>query len=106
MAIFTESFCKEIINESLFKDNPETKYKFHGKPVRSGRNGKIDDKVEIGLKVLEKNYDKFLVPTNFVESVKIKRHYTSAQQADLDIKTSVNKSVNNFFIVVSPCATR
>ena len=49
-----------VINESLFKDNPETKYKFHGKPVRSGRNGKIDDKVEIGLKVLEKNYDKII----------------------------------------------
>lgn len=60
MAIFTESFCKEIVIESLFKENPETKYKFHGKPVRSGRNGKIDDKVEIGLKVLEKNYDKII----------------------------------------------
>ena len=43
------------------------------------------------IKAAQKNYDKFLVPTNFVESVKIKRHYTSAQQADLDIKTSVNK---------------
>ncbi len=60
MAIFTESFCKEVINESLFKDNPEFKYKFHGKPVRSGRNGKLDDKVEIGLKILEKNYDKII----------------------------------------------
>lgn len=43
------------------------------------------------IKAAQKNYDKFLVPTNLVESVKIKRHYTASQQADLDIKTSVNK---------------
>ena len=38
-----------------------------------------------------RNYDKFLVPTNFVESKKSKRYFTSTQKADLDIKTSVNK---------------
>lgn len=38
-----------------------------------------------------KNYDKFLVPTNLVESTKSIRYYTPEQQADLDIKTSVNK---------------
>lgn len=39
----------------------------------------------------KKNYDKFLVPTNLVESTKSIRYYTPEQQADLDIKTSVNK---------------
>lgn len=39
----------------------------------------------------EKNYDKFLVPTSIVEANKVVRHYTKAEQADLDIKTSVNK---------------
>lgn len=39
----------------------------------------------------KRNYDKFLVPTNFVESKKTKRQYTKLQQSDLDIKTSVNK---------------
>lgn len=39
----------------------------------------------------EKNYDTFKVSTNMVESTKSKRYYTPAQQADLDIKTSVNK---------------
>ena len=37
------------------------------------------------------NYDKFLVPTSFVEASKTKRQYTAAQKSDLDIKTSVNK---------------
>lgn len=43
------------------------------------------------IKAAERNYNKFLVPTNFVESKKIKRSYTNEQKADLDIKTSVNK---------------
>lgn len=37
------------------------------------------------------NYDKFLVPTSFVPSKKRKRTYTTEQQADLDVRTSVNK---------------
>lgn len=37
------------------------------------------------------NYDKFKVPTCFVEAKKIKRYYTDEQKADLDVKTSVNK---------------
>lgn len=41
--------------------------------------------------VAKKNYHRFLVPTKLVESVKLKRYYTPEQQADLDIKTSVNK---------------
>lgn len=43
------------------------------------------------VEVAERNYHNFLVPTNFVESTKIKRPYTADQKADLDIKTSVNK---------------
>ena len=39
----------------------------------------------------EKNYDLFKVSTSLVESTKSKRYYTPEQQADLDIKTSVNK---------------
>lgn len=39
----------------------------------------------------ERNYDRFKVSTSLIESVKSKRYYTPEQQADLDIKTSVNK---------------
>lgn len=39
----------------------------------------------------KRNYDRFLVPTSLVEAKKTVRHYTSAEQTDLDIKTSVNK---------------
>ena len=39
----------------------------------------------------ERNYDKFLVPTKFVDSIKLDRRYTAEDKADLDIKTSVNK---------------
>lgn len=43
------------------------------------------------LKSAIKNYNKWLVPTNMVEAKKIKRHYTTEDLSDLDIKTSVNK---------------
>lgn len=43
------------------------------------------------IKAAEKNYSRFLVPTSMVEATKAVRHYTWAEQADLDIKTSVNK---------------
>ena len=43
------------------------------------------------IRAAEKNYHNFTVPTCFVEAKKIKRYYTREQQADLDIKTSVNK---------------
>lgn len=39
----------------------------------------------------KQNYDKFLVPTSFVEADKIQRKYTTEHQADLDVRTSVNK---------------
>lgn len=43
------------------------------------------------VQVAKRNYHRFLVPTNLVESRKSKRYYTEEQQADLDIRTSVNK---------------
>lgn len=46
---------------------------------------------ELLIKTARKHYDKFLVPTNMVESRKIKRKFTNAEKADLDIKTAVNK---------------
>ena len=43
------------------------------------------------INAAEKNYDKFPVPTKFVDSIKLDRVYTAEDKADLDIKTSVNK---------------
>ena len=43
------------------------------------------------IKAAQKNYHVFKTPTSFVSSTKVKRFYTPEQQADLDIKTSVNK---------------
>lgn len=43
------------------------------------------------IEAAKRNYDNFPVPTKLVESIKVERRYTSEQQADLDIKTSVNK---------------
>lgn len=45
---------------------------------------------ELLIRAAEKNYHLFKVPTSLVESKKTKRSYTSAQQTDLDIKTSEN----------------
>lgn len=46
---------------------------------------------EILISAARRNYNNFLVPTKLVESSKVNRKYTSEEQADLDIKTSVNK---------------
>lgn len=43
------------------------------------------------IRVAEKNYHLFKVSTNMVSATKTKRYYTPEQQADLDVKTSVNK---------------
>ena len=43
------------------------------------------------IEAARRNYESFLVPTSQVEARKIVRHYTRADQADLDVKTSVNK---------------
>lgn len=43
------------------------------------------------ISAAKKNYNKFYVPTNFVDSTKRRRKYTAFQKADLDIKTSNNK---------------
>lgn len=46
---------------------------------------------EILIEAAQKNYNIFKTPTSFVTAQKVKRYYTAEQQADLDIKTSVNK---------------
>ena len=48
-----------------------------------------DNPILIGA--AQRNYDKFLVPTSLVDAKRTVRHYTKSEQADLDIKTSVNK---------------
>lgn len=46
---------------------------------------------EILLKAAKRNYHLFKTPTSFVTAKKVQRYYTPEEQADLDIKTSVNK---------------
>lgn len=46
---------------------------------------------EILIRAAERNYHTFKTPTSFVTAKKVKRYYTPEEQADLDIKTSVNK---------------
>lgn len=46
---------------------------------------------QILISAAQKNYDKFKVPTCFVSAKKTKRHYTSEDKCDLDIKTGTNK---------------
>lgn len=46
---------------------------------------------EILIRAAKRNYHLFKTPTSFVSARKVKRYYTPEQQADLDIKTSVNK---------------
>ena len=46
---------------------------------------------EILIKAAHKNYDVFKTPTSLVVAKKVKRCYTPEEQADLDIKTSINK---------------
>lgn len=42
------------------------------------------------IRAAKRHYGDFGVPTNLVESKKTKRTYCDTEQADLDIKTSVN----------------
>ncbi len=46
---------------------------------------------EILIRAAKRNYNIFKTPTSFVTARKVKRYYTADEQADLDIKTSVNK---------------
>ena len=46
---------------------------------------------EILIRASKRNYNVFKTPTSFVTAQKVKRYYTPEEQADLDIKTSVNK---------------
>lgn len=46
---------------------------------------------EMLIKAAKRNYCTFKTPTSFVTAKKVKRYFTPEEQADLDIKTSVNK---------------
>lgn len=46
---------------------------------------------EVLIRAARRNYNVFKTPTSFVTAQKVKRYYTPEEQADLDIKTSVNK---------------
>ncbi len=46
---------------------------------------------ELLIRAARKNYGLYRVPTNCVSAQKTRRHYNSADKADLDVKTSVNK---------------
>ena len=46
---------------------------------------------EILIRAAKRNYHVFKTPTSFVTAKKVKRYYTPEEQADLDIKISVNK---------------
>lgn len=43
------------------------------------------------IRAAKRNYNIFKTPTSFVTAKKVKRYYMPEEQADLDIKTSVNK---------------
>lgn len=43
------------------------------------------------IKAAKRNYQQFKTPTSFVSAKRITRYYTPEEQADLDIRTSVNK---------------
>lgn len=46
---------------------------------------------EVLIRAARRNYSVFRTPTSFVHAKKVTRYYTPEDQADLDIKTSVNK---------------
>lgn len=46
---------------------------------------------QILIRAAKRSYHIFKTPTSFVTAKKVKRYYTPEEQADLDIKTSVNK---------------
>lgn len=46
---------------------------------------------EFLIRAAKRNYEQFKTPTSFVSARKVKRYYTPEEQADLDIKISVNK---------------
>ena len=46
---------------------------------------------QILIRAAKRNYHIFKTPTSFVTAKKVRRYYTPEEQADLDIKTSVNK---------------
>lgn len=77
----SEIVCVNAINENILQ-------RLSGSDYDSDSLLLTDNKMLIN--VAERNYHLFKVPTNMTESTKAKRYYTAQQQADMDIKTSVN----------------
>lgn len=77
-----EIVCVNSINENILM-------RLSGADFDSDTVLLTDDKILIGA--ASRNYSRFLVPTSIVHAKKVTRHYTQSDQADLDIKTSVNK---------------
>ena len=77
-----EIVCINSINENILQ-------RLNGADFDSDTMLITDNKLLID--VAKRNYDIFKVPTNLTSSVKTARYYTKDDQADLDVKTSVNK---------------
>ena len=81
------NLTNEIVCINSIEEN--TLFRLSGADFDSDTMLLTDNPILIGA--AERNYHRFLVPTSLVDAKKIVRHYTCADQADLDIKTSVNK---------------
>lgn len=81
------NLTNEIVCVNSIAEN--TLFRLSGADFDSDTMLLTDNPILIGA--AERNYHRFLVPTSLVDAKKIVRHYTCADQADLDIKTSVNK---------------
>lgn len=77
-----EIVCINSINENVLM-------RLSGADFDSDTALLTDDPILVGAAM--KNYERFLVPTSLVDAKKVVRRYTKDEQADLDIKTSVNK---------------
>lgn len=78
----TEIVCINSIGENILQ-------RLNGADFDSDTMLMTDD--ELLIRVAERNYGDFLVPTNLTSSTKIARYFTQDDKSDLDVKTSVNK---------------
>ena len=81
------NLTKEVVCVNSIEEN--ILFRLSGADFDSDTMLLTDNPILIGA--AERNYNRFLVPTSLVDAKKIVRHYTRADQSDLDIKTSVNK---------------
>lgn len=78
---------KEIVYVNSINDN--LLERLSGSDFDSDTMLLTDNEILIGA--AKRNYENFPVPTKLVDSTMKERKYTSEEQADLDIKTSINK---------------